>query len=164
MNRVTFALHSPADTEQRRTLDLGSSDPLTGRSSRPIRRARHCHARLARASAFTMVSGIRPRHLAGGRRARYPGIGRFAHVAIHRTFLIRDGSAKAPVEPAKMMLGPCGGGVVRLDGRPAATADGRRGHRDMPVGDAGDRLAGLGGLVYGRHAASLELPQTLSST
>jgi hypothetical protein len=34
--------------------------------------------------------------------------------AIHRTFLARDGTAKAPVEPKKMMLGPCRGGVVRL--------------------------------------------------
>jgi hypothetical protein len=35
-------------------------------------------------------------------------------IAIHRTFLLRDGSGKAPVEPQKMMLGPCRGGVVRL--------------------------------------------------
>jgi len=35
-------------------------------------------------------------------------------LAIHRTFLAREGQAKAPVEPAKMMLGPCRGGVVRL--------------------------------------------------
>lgn len=35
-------------------------------------------------------------------------------VAIHRTFLARDGSGKAPVEPQKMMLGPCSGGAVRL--------------------------------------------------
>lgn len=35
-------------------------------------------------------------------------------IAIHRTFLARDGKGKAPVEPAKMMLGPCRGGVVRL--------------------------------------------------
>ena len=35
-------------------------------------------------------------------------------IAIHRTFLARDGSGKAPVEPAKMMLGPCRGGAVRL--------------------------------------------------
>ena len=35
-------------------------------------------------------------------------------VAIHRTFLARDGSGKAPVDPQKMMLGPCRGGVVRL--------------------------------------------------
>jgi len=35
-------------------------------------------------------------------------------LAIHRTFLARDGRGKAPVEPAKMMLGPCGGGAVRL--------------------------------------------------
>jgi putative DNA primase/helicase len=35
-------------------------------------------------------------------------------IGIHRTFLARNGSGKAPVEPAKMMLGPCRGGVVRL--------------------------------------------------
>jgi putative DNA primase/helicase len=35
-------------------------------------------------------------------------------VGIHRTFLARDASGKAPVEPAKMMLGACGGGAVRL--------------------------------------------------
>ena len=37
-----------------------------------------------------------------------------APVAIHRTFLARDGQGKAPVTPVKMMLGPCRGGVVRL--------------------------------------------------
>lgn len=35
-------------------------------------------------------------------------------LAVHRTFLARDGSGKAPVDPSKMMLGPCRGGVVRL--------------------------------------------------
>lgn len=35
-------------------------------------------------------------------------------IGIHRTFLARDGSAKAPVDPVKMMLGPCRGGAVRL--------------------------------------------------
>ena len=35
-------------------------------------------------------------------------------IGIHRTFLAHDGNAKAPVEPQKMMLGPCRGGVVRL--------------------------------------------------
>ncbi|MBX3497729.1 MAG: toprim domain-containing protein [Parvibaculum sp.] len=35
-------------------------------------------------------------------------------IGIHRTFLARDGSGKAPVEPARMMLGPCRGGAVRL--------------------------------------------------
>jgi DNA primase len=35
-------------------------------------------------------------------------------IAVHRTFLSRDGKAKAPVEPQKMMLGPCRGGAVRL--------------------------------------------------
>lgn len=35
-------------------------------------------------------------------------------IAVHRTFLARDGSGKAPVDPPRMMLGPCRGGVVRL--------------------------------------------------
>ena len=37
-----------------------------------------------------------------------------APLAIHRTFLAVDGTGKAPVDPAKMMLGPCSGGAVRL--------------------------------------------------
>lgn len=37
-----------------------------------------------------------------------------APLAIHRTFLAEDGFGKAPVEPRKMMFGPCRGGVVRL--------------------------------------------------
>ena len=37
-----------------------------------------------------------------------------APLAIHRTFLARDGSGKAPVDPNKMMLGSCRGGAVRL--------------------------------------------------
>jgi putative DNA primase/helicase len=35
-------------------------------------------------------------------------------LAIHRTFLAVDGGGKAPVDPQKMMLGPCRGGAVRL--------------------------------------------------
>jgi len=35
-------------------------------------------------------------------------------LAVHRTFLARDGSGKAAVKPQKMMLGPCRGGAVRL--------------------------------------------------
>ena len=38
--------------------------------------------------------------------------GRF--VGVHRTYLARDGSGKAPVSPAKMSLGPIAGGAVRL--------------------------------------------------
>ncbi|HET9534847.1 MAG TPA: toprim domain-containing protein, partial [Mesorhizobium sp.] len=37
-----------------------------------------------------------------------------APLAIHRTYLARDGAGKAPVNPARMMLGSCRGGVVRL--------------------------------------------------
>jgi hypothetical protein len=35
-------------------------------------------------------------------------------IGIHRTFLARDGKGKAPVDPVKMMLGPCRGGAVHL--------------------------------------------------
>lgn len=37
-----------------------------------------------------------------------------APLAIHRTFLARNGAGKAPVVPQKMMLGPCRGGALRL--------------------------------------------------
>lgn len=37
-----------------------------------------------------------------------------APLAVHRTFLAQSGTSKAPVDPAKMMLGPCRGGAVRL--------------------------------------------------
>ena len=35
-------------------------------------------------------------------------------LGIHRTYLTRDGMAKAPVDPQKMSLGRCRGGAVRL--------------------------------------------------
>lgn len=35
-------------------------------------------------------------------------------LGIHRTFLGHDGTAKAPVDRQKMMLGPCRGGTARL--------------------------------------------------
>jgi hypothetical protein len=35
-------------------------------------------------------------------------------VAVHRTFLRRDGIGKADLAPNKMTLGPCKGGAVRL--------------------------------------------------
>ncbi|MEQ1719447.1 MAG: toprim domain-containing protein [Hyphomicrobium sp.] len=35
-------------------------------------------------------------------------------IGVHRTYLARDGCGKAPIEPNKMMLGPCRGGAVRL--------------------------------------------------
>jgi hypothetical protein len=41
-------------------------------------------------------------------------------LAIHRTYLARDCTGKAAIEPQKLMLGPCRGGVVRL-GRPDTT-------------------------------------------
>jgi hypothetical protein len=51
-----------------------------------------------------------------------------ALLAVHRTYLARDGRGKAPVEPAKMTLGPTAGAVIRLSepqpGRPLVLADG----------------------------------------
>jgi len=41
---------------------------------------------------------------------------------IHRTFLLRDGSGKAPVTPAKMMLGRCAGASRRAVGSLQKTA------------------------------------------
>jgi phage/plasmid primase-like uncharacterized protein len=38
-----------------------------------------------------------------------------APIGVHRTYLALDGKAKAPVVPAKMTLGPCRHGAVRLD-------------------------------------------------
>ena len=35
-------------------------------------------------------------------------------LAIHRTYLAFGGDGKAPVDPTRLMLGPCRGGVVRL--------------------------------------------------
>lgn len=43
--------------------------------------------------------------------ARVDGGARFA---VHRTYLATDGTGKAPIDPAKAMLGPCAGGAVRL--------------------------------------------------
>jgi putative DNA primase/helicase len=40
-------------------------------------------------------------------------------IAVHRTFLAPHGVGKASLDPAKMMLGPCRGGVARL-GEPDA--------------------------------------------
>jgi len=35
-------------------------------------------------------------------------------LGVQRIYLSRDGTGKAPIEPGKMMLGPCRGGAVRL--------------------------------------------------
>ena len=43
-----------------------------------------------------------------------PGPPGIAPVAVHRTFLARDAAGKAPVTPAKMVLGPKAGGAIRL--------------------------------------------------
>lgn len=47
-----------------------------------------------------------------------------APIAAHRTYLRRDGSGKADIEPAKATLGPVWGGAVRLDALAAEIAIG----------------------------------------
>jgi putative DNA primase/helicase len=51
-----------------------------------------------------------------------------AEIAIHRTYLKRDGSGKANVEPPRAALGPIWGGAVRLDpldpGKPMVIGEG----------------------------------------
>ena len=63
--------------------------------------------------------------------------------AIHRTFLTRDGTGKIPVEPQKMMLGPCRGKA----GPVGRTPGGRRGDRDGLEHHAGHGCANMGSLV-----------------
>ena len=100
-------------------------------------------------------------------------------LAVHRTFLARDGGGKAPVDPQKMMLGPCRGGAVRLadpgarlrhalddlreGGGEQAVERGlcecehlvgaRRGHRVEEVEDGGYRPGGVGRLAEVRAGA-----------
>jgi putative DNA primase/helicase len=77
-----------------------------------------CQSR-CRASHRT-VAGPQPDRPEAGGSAAALGIwqsiipAKGAPIAIHRTFLARNGNGKAPVDPAKMMLGPCRGGAVRL--------------------------------------------------
>jgi phage/plasmid primase-like uncharacterized protein len=51
-----------------------------------------------------------------------------AGVAVHRTYLRRDGTGKADVEPSRAALGPIWGGVVRLydhdPGKPLVVGEG----------------------------------------
>ena len=96
------------------------SEPAAGTLVETYLRARGITLPPPRVLAFQP----RLRHLTGG---VWPGMvalvtrGRDDDaVGIHRTFLTRDGGAKATVSPQKMMLGPCGGGAVRLA---AATDD-----------------------------------------
>jgi hypothetical protein len=72
-------------------------------------------------------------------------------MAIHRTFLAKDGMSKAPVAPQKMMLGPCRGSAA---GRAEQCAHGRRRHRNLPLRHAGDRQSCLGRALNLRAACS----------
>jgi len=58
-------------------------------------------------------------------------------VAVHRTFLRRDGSGKANVEPQRASLGPIRGGAVRLD--PAAP--------ELVIGEGIESAASAGRLL-----------------
>ena len=81
-------------------------------------------------------------------------------IAIHRTFIARDGGGKAPVDPQKMMFGPCRGGAVRLS-EPADVllvgegietclaamqATGHPAWAALSTGESGERIMRRGGL------------------
>ncbi|WP_436399414.1 DUF7146 domain-containing protein [Roseobacter sp. S98] len=89
--------------------------------------------------------------------ARVEGADRFA---IHRTYLLADGSGKAAVEPSKMMLGSTRGGAVRLsaDTAPLVVAEGIETALSLPclLHDAGPVWAALS--TSGM--AALRLPPT----
>ena len=65
---------------------------------------------------FASIPGLNIPTAGSGRQwSRSSPAGRTAKpIAIHRTFLKKDGTGKAPVPRQKMMLGPCAGGAVRL--------------------------------------------------
>jgi hypothetical protein len=73
-------------------------------------------------------------------------------IAIARTFLRHDGSAKADIEPPRATLGPIRGGAVRLDPAAPELVIGE-GNRDQRIGRAVDRVARLGGDLGGQSRA-----------
>jgi putative DNA primase/helicase len=91
-----------------------ASQPAKGTLAETYLRARGLH--VSSPSAVRFHAGLK-HPLGGAWPAMVALVTRGADdtpIAIHRTFLTRDGSSKAPLDPAKMMLGPCRGGVVRL--------------------------------------------------
>jgi hypothetical protein len=74
----------------------------------------------ARASLRFLVRCPRPKDEQGNRPPPLPAmvalVQHISHgpVAVHRTFILPDGSGKAPVDPDKASLGPVGGGAVRF--------------------------------------------------
>ena len=79
-------------------------------------------------------------------------------VGIHRTFLTRDGGAKATVSPQNDDAWPLwrwGGAVSRGHGCCA----GRGGSRNLPSRHAGDRASGVGCALSAAGLRSLDLPE-----
>jgi hypothetical protein len=88
------------------------AQPITGSPAERYLRGRGITCPLGAALRFDPAcwhGATRSRHPA--LLARVDGSGSFA---VHRTYLNRDGSGKAVLEPAKAMLGPVSGGAVRL--------------------------------------------------
>jgi hypothetical protein len=83
-----------------------------------------------------------------------------APIGIHRTFLNRDGSGKAPVIPQKMMLGRCRGGVVRLGPADNAIMVGEGIETCLAAMQATGRPAWAALSTSG--IRSLDLPQTIT--
>jgi hypothetical protein len=83
-------------------------------------------------------------------------------LGVHRTFLQRDGSGKATIEPPRASLGPIRGGAIRLD--PAAD--------EMVIGEGLETSASAGlllgmpawaGISAGNLGEALKLPASVRS-
>ena len=85
-----------------------------------------------------------------------------APMAIHRTFLRRDGTAKADVEPPRATLGPILGGAVRLNPVAAEMVVGE----GIETSEAAGRLIGLpawAAISAGNLACGVVLPAVVRS-
>lgn len=122
----------PTTQLSRRASAAGNLDPGEGRRTQAALRVWDC-AKPATGTLIETYLASRGIHLAPSASLRFhpqlkhPSGGHWpamvavvtngtsgSPIAIHRTYLARDGGGKAPVEPERLMLGPCRGGVVRL--------------------------------------------------
>jgi len=116
-NAATFGRESSEDNDKRSQVALAiwkSAWPAQGTLVETYLASRGIH--LAAPVALRFHPGLK--HPSGGIWPAMVALVTSGHddkpLAIHRTYLARDGIGKAPVEPQKMMLGPCRGGAVRL--------------------------------------------------
>lgn len=103
--------HTDAARLERARKSWASAGPISGTLAERYLRARHVRGPLPEALRFDPDAW----HPTGRRLPTMMAEVRLgcALVGVHRTYLAEP-SVKAATEPAKAMLGPCGGGAVRL--------------------------------------------------